>query len=213
MNDRYRWVGPAYDALAWFFSLNAIHRCRTAMTTSLASEARVLFAGVGHGSDAASALSTGAAVTVVDASATMLERCRTNCAGYERLRVVHSDVLAFEEPQAFDVVFANFFLNVFAAADVDVVAARLCSQVSSGGRLVIGDFRRPQGHALLWLLLQAHWYCAVWFFALIAGNAVHAVHDYPELMAKHGFVVVERRGFSVLGLELYEAFAFERAPP
>ena len=211
--DRYRFVGPIYDALTWLFSGDAIHRCRLAMTTSLRPGQRALFAGVGHGTDARAALQAGAHVTVVDASATMLERCRRTCGADGSLRVLHADVLSTPANAAFDVVFANFFLNVFSAVDVDVVLSHLVGLVAPGGSLVIGDFRRPEGNVALRALLHLHWRCAVWFFALVAGNAVHAVHDHQALVERRGFVVVERQRFSVLGVELYESLRCTRFHP
>ena len=206
--DAYRFVGPAYDALTVLFSGHAILRAKTTFVSELRPGQRVLFAGVGHGRDALVAAARGAHVTVVDLSPTMLERCRTLLARdghHDDVTFVVDDIRQFSAPHSFDVVVANFFLNVFALAEARRVLAHLATQACSGGTLVVGDFHAPSNNPLVRALQHAHWWLAVLFFGAVAGNALHPLLDVARLLQDAGVDVVEQRTFRVLGAPLYQA--------
>jgi demethylmenaquinone methyltransferase/2-methoxy-6-polyprenyl-1,4-benzoquinol methylase len=205
--DAYRLVGPVYDALTVLFSGRAILRAKTTFLQDLAPGQRVLFAGVGHGRDALVAARRGAHVTVVDLSPTMLARCRDRLAraGHHDVECVQDDIRAFAATPPFDVVVANFFLNVFSAADARAVLAHLVAQVRPGGTLLVGDFHAPSSYAFVRALQHLHWWIAVTFFGLVAGNALHPLLDVARLLGDAGVDVVEQRAFRVLGAPLYQA--------
>jgi demethylmenaquinone methyltransferase/2-methoxy-6-polyprenyl-1,4-benzoquinol methylase len=205
--DAYRVVGPAYDALTVLFSGRAILRAKTTFLHDLAPGQRVLFAGVGHGRDAVVAAGRGAHVTVVDLSPTMLARCRAHlaAAGHHDVVFVAGDVRDHAAPRSFDVVVANFFLNVFAPDEARRVLAHLVAQLKPGGIVVVGDFHAASRHALVRALQQAHWWLAIAFFGLVAGNALHPLLEVARLLDDAGVDVVEQRSFRVLGAPLYQA--------
>lgn len=213
--DAYRVVGPIYDALTRLASGRAIDRTRLAMVSTLAPGTTVLFAGVGHGTDALAARRCGAHVIVVDASATMLERCRRTLAGAgftDGVTFIHGDLRALTPAAVVggadggaDVVVANFFLNVFGLDDARAVLAQLVGLGRPGGRLVIGDFHAPSHNALLRAVQRLHFWLAVSVFHAVTGNAVRALVDYGPMLQDAGVVVEERRAFTVFGLPLYEA--------
>ncbi|MCG8613622.1 MAG: class I SAM-dependent methyltransferase, partial [Pseudomonadales bacterium] len=115
MKDKYWLMGPVYDALSFVFAGNAIYRCKCSMLTPeyLKEGDKILFAGVGHGKEAIYAAEHGAEVTVVDLSEAMLDKFREAIAktGKElNIRIVHSDIMTFDERGKYDMVVANFFL-------------------------------------------------------------------------------------------------------
>ena len=66
---------------------------------------------------------------------TMLERCRTLLARdghHDDVTFVVDDIRQFSAPHSFDVVVANFSLNVFALAEARRVLAHLATQAGSG---------------------------------------------------------------------------------
>lgn len=206
MSDRYAVVGHFYDFTSNLYSGKSIQRCKVAHLDQLRPGDKVLFAGVGHGRDALYAAQRGADVTVVDLSKTMLMKLsRVMDASGEAVAVrqVHSDIMTFDEAERYDMVVANFFLNVFNREMVSKVLAHLITQAKPGGKVVVGDFARPHGNALVRMAKTLNWYIAVVFFWLIAGNAVHDIYDYPALMGKLGLKVDGKKYFPIFGMDFY----------
>lgn len=200
MGDRYRFVGPLYDLLAAVFSLGAIDRCKCAMHDRLQPGMKVLFAGVGQGVDAIAAAERGAHVTVVDISDTMLSIFRRRIAGRtfdHPVRIVTSDIFAFEEFESFDMVFANFFLNVFSPRVVLDLERHLARLVRPGGALIVGDFCLPSKGGVSKFFQNLYWYIADVVFFLSARNALHPIYDYPGHLRNLGLVIEEIRYFRV----------------
>lgn len=203
--DRYSIIGPVYDFLSTLYSGRQIYRTKIAMNTGLEEGDTVLFAGAGHGLDALDAARRGAKVTVVDLSATMLEKAARNMEGRTfkyPVRFVHGDILKFEEPGSFDQVVANFFLNVFPESFMAGIMQHLGSLVKPGGRFVVGDFHYPDGGFLTRAFQHIYWYIAVLPFAAFAGNAIHPIYNYPAYIRKMGFQIKEIKSFSVLAAPL-----------
>ena len=118
MKDRYKFIGPAYDFLSSIYGGESIHNCKRAMldVENVKAGDKILIAGVGHGKDAIRAAELGADVTVIDLSETMLRKFQEAVdkhPGKLIIRQVHSDILKFDEFEQYDMVIANFFLNVF----------------------------------------------------------------------------------------------------
>ena len=206
MGDKYRLVGPIYDWLSAFYSGKSIHKCKIAMLDKLQPGDKVLFAGVGHGRDALHAARLGAEVTVVDLSETMLKRFQANLAkeGVEvSIRQVHSDIMKVEEVERYDMVVANFFLNVFHEDMMVKVLQHLIKLGKPGARVVVGDFSFPTGNVLTRLVKTLYWYGAVGFFWLFAGNAFHNIYNYPESMKKLGLRIHEQKHYKLLLLNCY----------
>ncbi len=203
--DRYRFVGRCYELLTRLASGSAIHRCRLHAASGVARGDRVLFVGAGHGTDALDAAARGAVVTVVELSATMLA-CLRRRDGADALRLIHGD--AFEHAEQYDLVVANFFLNVF-PGDLEARMRRhLASLVDVDGRFVIGDFARANG--VFGVIATAHWYLALTVFRVLSGNAIHPQSDHIAALVTEGFHLVDDRRFSVLGLPLYASQSFAR---
>ncbi len=108
----------------------------------------MLFAGVGQGIDAVEAARRGGQVTVVDISQTMLSifQKRIENAGFKHpIRIVRGDIFTFDERGQYDMVFANFFLNVFSEPVVLELERHLAGLARPGGCVVVGDFNLPSG--------------------------------------------------------------------
>jgi demethylphylloquinol methyltransferase len=210
MHDKYRLVGPVYDWLSAFYSGKSIHRCKVAMLDRLKPGDKVLFAGAGHGMDAVHAACLGADVTVVDLSETMLRRFEANVAKASEahgrrlsIRSVHGDILRFKEKEHYDMVVANFFLNVFDESTMVHVLRHLISLGRPGAHIVVGDFAYPKGNPIARIFKTAYWYGAVLFFWLFAGNAVHRIYNYPAWMQSLGLEVREMKHYRLLLLDCY----------
>lgn len=206
MKDKYKLVGPLYDWLSALYSGKSIHRCKVAMLDKLKPGDKVLFAGVGHGKDAVHAARLGAEVTVVDLSETMLRNFQRNLEKEDidmRIRQLHSDIMLVREWEKYDMVVANFFLNVFDEHMMHRVLEHLIRLGKPGAHVVVGDFAYPTGHILSRCAKKAYWYGAVLFFWMFAGNAVHRIYNYPESMQKLGLHVREQKHYRMLLLNCY----------
>src|SRR5690606_22102764 len=126
--------------------------------------ARILFAGVGHGRDAIRAAELGAEVTVVDLSETMLRKfaeAQRREAPNLTIRRIHSDIMKVDEAGQYDMVVANFFLNVFDEDTMVKVLEHLIRLGKADARVVVGDFCYPSGNVVARLFKKVYWYLAV----------------------------------------------------
>ncbi|MFC3149663.1 class I SAM-dependent methyltransferase [Litoribrevibacter euphylliae] len=206
MRDNYKWIGPVYDFLGKVYSGQQIENCKIANLDRLQSGQKVLFAGVGHGRDAIHAAKLGADVTVVDLSKTMLDNFQ-KLLDKENIQVtvrkVHSDIFKVDELEQYDMVVANFFLNVFHKPMMQDVLKHLISLCKPGGHVVVGDFIYPTGNIFSRMLKKAYWYGAVLIFVAFTKNALHEVYNYPEYMKKAGLDIEDKKRFSLLKFDAY----------
>jgi ubiquinone/menaquinone biosynthesis C-methylase UbiE len=148
----------------------------------------VLYAGGGSGVELEAALGSGAKVTWLDQSPEMLDLARQR-PGARQARFVNGDILSHETGVPYDVVVANFFLNVFSPDDVRRVLAHLVSLLKPGGVLMVGDFaprvKNPLGRLLQW----AYYLVPLVFFWLVTGNAIHGLYDYKKPAADQGLAL------------------------
>jgi demethylmenaquinone methyltransferase/2-methoxy-6-polyprenyl-1,4-benzoquinol methylase len=208
MRDKYKYIGPAYDFLSNLYSGKNIHRCKTAMldVETVKPGDRILFAGVGHGRDAIRAAELGAAVTVVDLSETMLRKfadAQQQEAPQLTIHRIHSDIMKVEDFDHYDMVVANFFLNVFDEAMMERVLQHLISLGKPDARIVVGDFCYPTGNVVARMFKKLYWYMAVFTFWLLANNAFHKIYNYPEHMQRLGLDVTEKKHFTLLNMNCY----------
>lgn len=207
LKDGYKLMGFSYEATGLLYSFGRIPRCKVAMLDHVNKGDRILIAGVGHGTEAIAAARKGADVTAVDISETMLKHMRKKI---DRADLKHpislknNDILNITDETGFDMVFANFFLNVFSEEKMMTILTHLTSLVKPGGYMVIGDFAHPKNGGLFYKTFQnLYWYIAATLYWLTADNAVHPIYDYPALLSKLGFDITETRFFTILGMKNY----------
>src|SRR5690606_20101469 len=150
----------------------------------------------------------GAQVTVVDLSETMLRKFqeqldRENKQFRYPIRKLHLDIFKVDEVEQYDMVVANFFLNVFSENMMKDVLRHLTSLAKPGGRIVVGDFTDTTGNILSRLVKKAYWYVAVSLFWAMAKNAFHQIYNYPEYMEELGLTIQDRQYFKLLNMECY----------
>lgn len=201
MKDKYSIIGPLYDFLAMVYSANQIDHCKTAMHDRIRPDNSVLFAGVGHGIDALAAAERGAKVTVVDLSDTMLKKFNRKMKDREfrhPIRQVHQDILNFSELNQYDMVFANFFLNVFPEEKMVEILSHLVELAKRRGFVIVGDFSLPEGGPVRRVFQVIYWRIADLVFWMTAGNALHPVYDYASHMKQLGLKIKTVRHFRFL---------------
>ena len=188
-----------YDELASLYSLGRIRRSKASQLTAIAKGDRVLYAGVGRGADALLAARFGAHVTAIDLSAQMLARCERRLAR-EGLtaRLIHGDVADHRPEAEYDVVVANYFLNLFDVARAREMARRLGGLVRRGGLLMLADFARPSGGGLARALANAYYRPVNGLAWALGFCALHPILDHAKLLEPLGFRIRTERRFPVL---------------
>lgn len=215
MKDKYRIVGPLYNFLGRYYGGESLERCRLAMLNArnIRPGDKLLFAGVGYGQDAIHAARLGAEVTVVDLSETMLgkfEETRQRLAPDVEVRKIHADIRDVHEYGGYDLVVANFFLNVFEEEEMVRVMRHLLSLGKPRARLVVGDFSPPTGSLPARLFQVVYWYTAILAFCLLANNPLHRVYNYPGHMRKLGLKVHREAHFHLGRMDCYWSIMAEK---
>lgn len=206
MTDKYRLAGHFYELT----TSASVNHCRVAMLNYLQPGDRVLFVGVGHGMDAISAAQCGADVTVVDLSKTMLLKFQQNLEKINKesntpivVTQLQSDIMKVVEYEQYDMVVANFFLNVFYRDKMVKLLEHMIKLGKPGAKIVIGDFAYPNGNPLSRAFQTVFWYAVATSYWALAGNAVHPIYNYPEEMESLGLHINDKKYFdqywSVLG--------------
>jgi len=206
MKDGYKWVGFQYEFTGKIYSFGQIPKCKSTMLKYLQPGQKLLVAGAGHGTEAIQAAQMGVSVTAVDLSATMLKHLNSRldkCMDVKGdMTCIHDDIFNVQDQGKFDMVMANFFLNVFPEKRVDEVANHLATLVKPGGYFVVGEFMLPQS-GILGLLQKLNWYIAILLYSATTEAALHPVHDYAGLVRQSGCDIQSIEYFRILGLKLY----------
>ena len=195
----YESVAWLYDEFAALYSLGRIGRSKAAQLGRIEAGDRVLFAGVGRGSDALLALRRGAMVTAIDLSPAMLERFahRVARAGLEA-ELLRCDFADHRPDRPYDVVVANYFLNLFDEARAREMLIRLAGQVRPGGALLLADFALPLGGTFARAITNAYYRPVNWIAWALGFCARHPILDYRQLLEPMGFRIRSERRFPVV---------------
>jgi demethylmenaquinone methyltransferase/2-methoxy-6-polyprenyl-1,4-benzoquinol methylase len=108
---------------------------------------------------------------------------------------VCADIMEYEPAQPFDVVVANFFLNVFSRPVMEKILARLVSLVRPDGDFVVADFGIPRGNILLRARHRLYYYVVIISHWLMGLCAFHPIYVYTDYYPNLGLTVESRRQF------------------
>ena len=142
---------------------------------------QILDLGCGTGELTATLAGSGAQLTGLDSSATMIESARKN---FPQLDFVVANAASFSLPMQFDAVFSNAALHWM--PEKEQVAARMYQHLKPGGRLVLEMGAKGNVESMLLALekvMQQHGYQyrARWYFP--------SVGEYTSILEKYGFRV------------------------
>jgi SAM-dependent methyltransferase len=99
------------------------------------------------------------------------------------IEIICADVLKHERRGHYDIVVANFFLNVFTEPMMEAVLAHLATVLKPGGKLLIGDFSYPRGWLPTRAMQRGYYYLSMFSFWLFGGTPLHPICDYPQYFA------------------------------
>lgn len=214
--NHFTWIAPVYDFLADTYSLGQISKSKLSQLVYMKPGERILFAGAGNAVDAIAAAQAGMIVTVVELSPNMMQRAQARAERVglrDKIEWRCQDVFAYEPEGVFDVVVANYFLNVFSKELMPSLFDLLLDKLRPGGRFMVADFA-PKASGRFERIFQAlYFFAAVAAFHLIAGNAWHPLYDYSELMRSRGLKVLAEDDFRLgrVGPAWYRSVVAERA--
>ncbi len=192
-------IAAIYDGLAALYSLGRIAASKSFQVDAVETGDRILYAGVGRGEDALEAVRRGARVTAVDLSEVMLGRL-ANRLDQESLdgELVCGDVAKHVPAETYDVVVANYFLNLFEVDRAQEMLERLAGHVRPGGSLWLTDFARPEGGFLARLICELHYRPANWIAWALGFCALHPILDYAPMIERAGLRIHAERRLPIL---------------
>ena len=91
----------------------------------------------------------------------------------------------------YDVVCANYFLNVFTPDTMALMLDHLIKLLKPGGRLMVADFAVPQGNIVLRALHVFYYRIANVMYWAISRNGLHPIYDYTQILPRHGLSITE----------------------
>lgn len=188
-----------------------IFSAKMAQLKEIHSGSKVLFAGSGPGEDALAAARKGAQITCIDVSERMLSICeqKFNLLAMEG-RFINADVMT--HAGKYDVVIANFFLNVFNRKTARAVLAHLSGLLAPEGILMITDVSPLTGN----LFHRAFVYFGYLFVTLPAAvvglTALHVPYEYAHFFDEAGLELKWEESFRKLetGPSLFKTWAATR---
>lgn len=192
-------IASVYDGLAAVYSRGRISQSKRFQIDAIRAGERILYAGVGSGEDALAAHRRGARVTAVDLSPRMLNRLSARL-GDDALEMdlVHADVAAYDPKEPFDVVVANYFLNLFEVDRAREMLGHLAGLLRPGGSIWITDFARPDGGLMGRFLSEAYYRPANWIAWAVGFCALHPILDYAPMLEGLGLEIRNVRRLPVL---------------
>lgn len=197
-NVSYNGIAWIYEALGQLYSGGQIYASKASQLSQMRPGDAVLYAGVGPGEDAILACERGANVTCIDVAPKMLQKVESRCRAVEiKPGLICGNILDHKLTAHYDIVVANFFLNVFAEDAMAEILEHLASLVKPDGKLLIADFIAPSGNRLARTGQALYWGVTNLFYYLLRLCAWHPIYDYPSYFAAAGLEFQEIERFPV----------------
>lgn len=192
-------IAGFYDWLASIYSRGQIAASKRGQLESIECGDRVLYAGVGRGQDALLAARFGAQVTAIDLAPEMLERLSKRLAreGLES-ELICGDASVHKPDERYDVVVANYFLNLFDVEHAREMLRHLGELVRPGGTLLLTDFALPQGGPVARAITEIYYRPVNWIAWAFGFCALHPILDYARLIEPMGYRIHSERRLPVL---------------
>jgi ubiquinone/menaquinone biosynthesis C-methylase UbiE len=192
-------IAGIYDWLAAIYSRGQISASKRGQLDAIASGDRVLYAGVGRGEDALAAARRGARVTAIDLAPQMLARLAKQLAREElEFELIRGDVSSHQPVEPYDIVVANYFLNLFDVDRAREMLRHLGDLVKPGGMLLLTDFALPKGGRFARVVSGLYYRPVNWIAWAFGFCALHPILDYAPLLEPMGFRIDTARRLPVL---------------
>lgn len=200
-------IARPYRFLEYLTLGSLLKRCRNRHLPQLLNQRRALVLGDGDGRFLSALLQCNPLLQAdaVDASPAMLRLLEDRCASAKpRLRIFHSDAVAFVPDRTYDLVVTHFFLDCLTQDELETLIDRVVPALSPRALWLVSDFRIPEGPIKLPArVLIRGLYLA---FRVLTGLRVTHLPDYESPLVEAGFDrVAQRRSFAaILSTELWQ---------
>lgn len=194
ISDKDKSLGRNYDRAAWFYeksakiySTNQIRASKRYQLQHIEPGQTVLYLGAGAGEDAVMAAKHGAKVTCIDISQGMLDQVQK---GLDKDNVTAELICVnaydFDRIGHYDVVAANYFLNVFRRNEMAKMMNHTAKFVRDGGKYLIADVSRSRGNPLSQAFNIVYLKMAMISFWMMGMVPLHENYDYPAFFEDAG---------------------------
>ena len=191
-------IAGSYDWLAAVYSRGRIGASKREQLDAIERGDRVLYAGVGRGKEAVLAARFGARVTAIDLAPQMLERLSKQLAREDlESELISGDVSNHKPSEFYDVVVANYFLNLFDVERAREMLRHLCGLVKPGGTLLLTDFALPRGGPFARAISELYYRPVNWIAWVFGFCALHPILDYARLIEPMDFRIHSERRLPV----------------
>ena len=220
ISEKDKALGRNYDRAAWFYeksakiySTNQIRASKRYQLQYIEPGQTVLYLGAGAGEDAVMAAKHGAKVTCIDISQGMLDQVQKKL-DQEDLSAELICVNAFDHDRIghYDVVAANYFLNVFRRADMAKMMNHTAKFVRDGGKYLIADVSRSRGNLLAQAFNIFYLKLGMGTYWLMGMVPWHENYDYPAFFDEAGLTYehTEYFRFAKKGPILFQSIVAKR---
>lgn len=192
----YDLVAKVYSELNYKDQQSLIFKSKKIQLKEIFPGNKVLFAGSGPGEDALLAARRGAQITCIDVSKRMLSFCERKFSE-EGLEGSFINENVMTHTGKYDVVIANFFLNVFNRKTAQAVLTHLSGLLAPSGILLIADVSPLKGNLLHRAVVYFGYLCVTLPAAVVGLTALHVPYEYSQF-------------FDYAGLELKWEESFRR---
>jgi len=186
-------LAPHYRWMEWVSAGDLLQRCRTAHLARVPTAQSILILGEGNGRFLLECRRQfpRAAITVVDASARMLELARKRLARQgvktEGIEFIRADAHTWMPPAGnFDLIVTHFFLDCFRPDQLEELVSKLARAAAPNAHWLLADFqaapagwRRQRSRAILWLMYR--------FFIAMTRLPARSLTPPDNLLEKNGF--------------------------
>ena len=194
ISDKDKALGRNYDRAAWFYeksakiySTNQIRASKRYQLNHIEPGQTVLYLGAGGGEDAVMAAKHGAKVTCIDISQGMLDQVQKALdKDGVTAELICVNAYDFDRFGQYDVVAANYFLNVFRRNDMAKMMNQTAKFVREGGKYLIADVARSQGNVLSQALNIFYLKLGMVTYWLMGMVPLHENYDYPAFFEDAG---------------------------
>ncbi len=191
-------LAPHYRWMELVSAGEKLQRCRTSFLSRVPRANSILIFGEGNGRFLVECRRRfpHATITVVDASARMIELARKRLSQQgvksDRTNFIRADALVWEPPVgAFDLIVTHFFLDCFRADQLELLIPRLARAAAPKAHWLLADFqaapagwRRGRSRVILWLMYR--------FFVAATRLPARTLTPPDDLLERHGFILRAR---------------------
>lgn len=220
MSEKDQGLSRNYDRAAWFYekaskfySTNQIRASKRYQLEHIKPGDKVLYLGAGTGEDALMAARKSAAVTCIDISQGMLDRVQRKLdAEGLSAELICQNAFDHERIGHYDVVAANYFLNVFRRDDMIKMLEFTATLVRPGGKYLVADVARSRGNWLSQAFNIFYLKLGMVSFWLIGLVPLHENYDYCKFFGNAGLETehVEFFRFAKKGPILFQSIVANR---